>query len=179
VKEKNVWYNFKREGLLISYAYLKYEENVFNNGSIDIEEKPFIMEWVNDEKIQKKTKVVSYYDETKVMEDELNINEPFVVNTWELENYTYNKDAVETYKDHLKSLVNYEEKSYEFLEKWIAHLFQYPDTKTGVCPIITGSEGTGKDTAIDIIASIMGKNKKFCCPKEISVRILCTASITQ
>lgn len=164
VKENNVWYNFKREGLLISYAYLKYEENVFENGSINIEEKPFIIDWVNDEKIQKKTKVVSYYDESKVMEDELNINEPFAVNTWKLENYIYDEDAVETYKDHLKSLVNYEEKSYKFLEKWIAHIFQYPDTKTGVCPIITGSEGTGKDTAIDTIACIMGTHKKFCCP---------------
>lgn len=165
VKEKNVWYNYKRDGLLISYSYLKYEKtNYKNDGSICVEECPFITDWCNDEKIQKKTKVVSYYDETKVMEDELNINEPFSVNTWELENYTYNEDVVNTYKDHLKSLVNYEEKSYEFLEKWIAHLFQYPDTKTGVCPIITGSEGTGKDTAIDIIASIMGKNKKLCCP---------------
>jgi hypothetical protein len=161
VKIKGEFKNFSEKSLRTSFRHKKYEEVKKDKlGEIEINEKCFIDKWVDDENIQKKNNIVNYYDKSLVGEYDLNICEPFAVNTWELPDYKYDEEAVNIYRHHLLSLCNFEEKSAEFLEKWIAHLFQMPDIKTGVCVVITGEEGNGKDTAVDFIANIMGLNKR-------------------
>lgn len=162
VKVNGDWKNFTEKGLRTSFCHLKYEEYVIGrDGETKLEDKCFINKWVDDEHIQRKTNIVNYYDKKLVGENDLNICEPFAVNKWVLPDYKYDEEAVNVFRHHLLSLCNFEEKSVQFLEKWFAHLFQMPDIKTGVCVVITGEEGNGKDTAIDSIALIMGRIKRY------------------
>jgi hypothetical protein len=162
LKENGKWSAFQENSLRVSYRHKKYEETAINkDGTIVVVEKCFIDKWIDDENIQKKTKIVNYFDNSLVGENDLNICVPFDVNTWELDNYKYDERAVTIFRTHIKSLCNFEEKPSQFIEKWLGHVFQMPDTKTGVCIIMTGEEGTGKDTFTDIIASIMGRQRRF------------------
>lgn len=43
-----------------------------------------------------------------------------------------------------------------YIEKWVASLFQRPWKKTGVCIIVKGLKGIGKDTYFDTIGRIIG-----------------------
>ena len=162
VKVNGDWKNFTEKGLRTSFRHKKFQENVIGkDGETRLEDKCFIDKWVDDENIQRKTNIVNYYDKKLVGENDLNICEPFAVNTWCLPDYKYDEEAVNVFRHHLLSLCNFEEKSAQFFEKWIGHLFQMPDIKTGVCVVITGKEGNGKDTAIDFLALIMGRSKRY------------------
>jgi hypothetical protein len=162
VKLNGVWKNYTEKGLKTSFRHKKYEEvKKDKDGNIEIVDKCFIDKWIDDENIQKKTNIVNYYDNSLVNETDLNIYIPIAVNTWVLPNYKYDEKAVNIYRHHLLSLCNFEEKTAQFLEKWIAHIFQMPDIKTGVCVVITGYEGNGKDTAIDFLSIILGPMKRY------------------
>jgi hypothetical protein len=48
----------------------------------------------------------------------------------------------------------------EYIEKWMAHMLQHPSKKTGICIIVKGAKGIGKDTYFDGIGRIIG-NKHY------------------
>jgi hypothetical protein len=122
---------------------------------------PFIGTWLSIESIQQKIKFGNYPFKEKCPEDEYNVWEEFACKTWERDEYERDEGAIEIFTDHLKSLCNFEENVYDFMLKWVAHMFQKTDIKPGVCPIISGKQGTGKDLFLDVIAEMMGAKKRF------------------
>lgn len=44
----------------------------------------------------------------------------------------------------------------DYIEKWVAHLLQRPSKKTGICIVVKGQKGVGKDTYFDSIGRIVG-----------------------
>ena len=114
-----------------------------------------------------------FMSEEIIAEDELSCNpkkcpehvynlwEPFAVLQWDRSAYKYDEDHVNIYLEHLKSLCNYELNVYNFLVLWIAHMFQKTDVKPGVMPLLLGQQGVGKDLAIDVLAALMGRAKRF------------------
>ena len=45
---------------------------------------------------------------------------------------------------------------FDYVMKWMAHVVQYPSIKTGVCLVIQGKQGAGKDTLFDFFGSLLG-----------------------
>jgi len=52
-----------------------------------------------------------------------------------------------------------DEKVAKVLMKWVANIFQYPDAKCSLCPIIVSKEGVGKDLFLSIPAKMIGSKK--------------------
>ena len=73
----------------------------------------------------------------------------------------YEEDSVKTFLNHLNHLVNYEEEAYNYLIKYWAHFFQKPDELPKICLLFKSKQGSGKDTMIDIIEKIVGKDYVF------------------
>jgi len=58
---------------------------------------------------------------------------------------------------HFKVVANYNNKVYEYLLNYFAHLVQKPHIKTNVCLLIQGKQGTGKTTLVEnLLKRIMG-----------------------
>ena len=74
------------------------------------------------------------------------------------ENYNfYDSEAVDVFINHIKLLTNNENESWQYLLKYIAHIFQFPDVLPAVAILIKSyEEGVGKDKLIDIIGSMLG-----------------------
>lgn len=69
-----------------------------------------------------------------------------------------NHEYIEFFKTHLKILSGHDMKVFEYFEKWIAHMFQFPQQKS-TCPILISQEGSGKGTLNQVIKLIMGGKK--------------------
>lgn len=67
-----------------------------------------------------------------------------------------NNNAVELYLNHIKLLVDNDNESFEYVKKYIAHLFQKPDELPAVSLLFKSQQGLGKDLLIDIIEKILG-----------------------
>jgi len=86
-----------------------------------------------------------------------NLWKDWAINSWDGE-WTDDKDAVEYMRKHLLILCNKSEEVRESIEKWIAHAFKYPKSKSFV-PIFVGRQGAGKDMFIAWIVMMMGEDK--------------------
>ena len=73
----------------------------------------------------------------------------------------FKQESVDTFLNHLNHLVNYDEESYNYLIKYWAHFFQKTDELPKVCLLFKSKQGSGKDTMIDIIEKIVGKDYVF------------------
>jgi len=67
---------------------------------------------------------------------------------------------VDFFRNHLYILSGKDTSIQTYFEKWIAHMFQFPDQKS-TCPIFISKEGAGKGTFTKTIESIMGGKKCF------------------
>lgn len=61
----------------------------------------------------------------------------------------------------LTYICNKEQPVVEYMLKWCAHIIQKPYVKTGVCVVVQGSQGVGKDTFFNYFANILGKEYFF------------------
>jgi hypothetical protein len=69
-------------------------------------------------------------------------------------------DHIEFFRNHLYILAGKDRNIQNYFEKWIAHMFQFPEQKSN-CPIFISKEGAGKGTFTKTIESIMGGKKCF------------------
>ena len=69
-----------------------------------------------------------------------------IYNTWEgfdAEKLNFKEEvSIETLKYHFKVVANYDDKVYDYLLNYFAHLIKKPHIKTGVCLLIQGLQGT-------------------------------------
>lgn len=63
--------------------------------------------------------------------------------------------------EYFHSISDYDDKVYEFLLNWCAHLIQKPEIKTGVCLLFQGKQGTGKTTIGELMIKLMGEHYVF------------------
>lgn len=85
-----------------------------------------------------------------------------VYNLWKgFEIETYKCDElvnIDTILYHFQVVANFDDKVYNYLLDYFAHIIQKPHIKTGVCLLIQGLQGTGKTTLVEILLKkIMGK----------------------
>jgi len=63
----------------------------------------------------------------------------------------------EIYLNHLKNVIcDGDEKAYEYLVAWLAHLIQKPDEKPSVAIVMKSVEGTGKGTMVKPLLQMLG-----------------------
>jgi len=155
--DKGTAYN--SNGLRQSFSHINYISLDKKGETIT---ESFIDKWVNDDKAQIKYTICNIPHTLPTPVTKYNVWRKFDVIEWDRTEYEYDKSATDFFFNHIKEIIcNNDDKMYQFVIKWIAHLFQKPHLKTGVCLITTGKQGTGKDSAIDYISAMMGKGKVF------------------
>ena len=70
----------------------------------------------------------------------------------------YNEDVISFYLNHIReNIANGNEELYNYILNWISFILQNPEGKTGSCLVITGEQGTGKNTFTDVICDLMNR----------------------
>lgn len=72
---------------------------------------------------------------------------------------------IEPFRDLLLDLVGGKLEDREYVEKWLAHLFQFPEKQTPVALVFQGEGGEGKSKFWKFIGELMGKDT-FCSTDE-------------
>lgn len=66
---------------------------------------------------------------------------------------------------HFKVVASFDDKLYEYLLNYYAHIIQRPEVKTNVCLLIQGKQGTGKTTIAELLMkNLLGKKYVFDTP---------------
>jgi predicted P-loop ATPase len=60
--------------------------------------------------------------------------------------------------NHFKIMCNHDMVLYNYFIKWVAQMFQYPETKT-VAFVFLGTQGSGKSTVTEILKKMMGSKR--------------------
>ena len=78
------------------------------------------------------------------------------------ETIPFNQDHLDLFRKHVKILSGNNETSFVYFEKWIAHMFQFPEQKS-TCPILVSNEGAGKGSLTSVLSILLGGNKYMEC----------------
>jgi hypothetical protein len=139
-----------------SYEHLVYE-SFDKNGNID--EKNFINTWLNNNPKQR------CYDDIGVYPPNLECPKTHY-NMWrpfEMENVTewVKKDnELAIIRAHIKILCDNDDIIFDYFEKWIAQMIQYPAIKS-ICPTLISKQGAGKGTLLELLKKMLGSSKVF------------------
>jgi len=61
--------------------------------------------------------------------------------------------------NHIKLICGGDNRVYEYMLDWFAHIFVYPEQKIGIMPIFQGTTGTGKSIILNMIKYMIGADK--------------------
>ena len=111
--------------------------------------EPFIKRWIQDAEIRTYNRLGFYPNEAMCPQNEYNLYEPISVSG------NASRGDITLILDLMRSLVDYDDASFQYLLKYVADIFQNPERKAGVCIIFNGGQGTGKDTFWDFIGSLL------------------------
>ena len=71
-------------------------------------------------------------------------------------NYDFDEKKIELYINHVKFMCRNEEKAYNYVLNWMAHIIQKPNVKTNVCLLFYSFlEGVGKNIMIDCFEKLL------------------------
>lgn len=135
-------------------------EDLFYKDSVGGKKKKFIQTWLEDPDKRKYIDFGSYPKESMCPQGVYNMWKPFPVEKiTEFANEEKCKKALEWFKNHIKVLCKYEDKVADFVNMWIAQMFQYPEHKSTEL-IFISKEGAGKGCFLEFFKTIMGGSKR-------------------
>lgn len=131
----------------------KFRELVKPIKYFDGEKKEFFPAWLEDEN-RNSFKEIQFIPTHKKNED--------IFNSFTGFNYEGNNDfedstLIDLFIQHISILTNNEDKSIDYLIKFIAHLIQKPEERPETIILLKSNQGYGKDTLINIIVSLLGE----------------------
>jgi energy-coupling factor transporter ATP-binding protein EcfA2 len=74
--------------------------------------------------------------------------------------YKVKTEGLDAIKNHLLILCGNDKSVYDYFEKWIAQMIQFPAIKT-TCPVLISKEGAGKGTLLQLLTKMLGSTKVF------------------
>lgn len=112
----------------------------------------FFDQWLEDETRQTFARVDIIPHDKPCPENVLNLWNGFAV-----ERITdYTPVDIEPILNHIRIMMNHDNKCVEFILNWMANIFQYPSSPSVLVNIVTEKGGTGKGTLVDIIHRLIG-----------------------
>jgi hypothetical protein len=133
-------------------------------------ERSFLGDWLSDPNMRSYDDVGIYIDEKKCPKNIYNLWSKWNILQMKEENAkkeekdryinndALNEKGLEYFKNHVKVLVNNDEKLYNFVINWLAQMFQYTEIKT-IELIFVSMEGAGKGLFLQFLKTIMGNKK--------------------
>lgn len=68
----------------------------------------------------------------------------------------YDENIISVYLNHIReNIANGNEELYNYILNWISYILQNPEGRAGVCLVLTGEQGTGKNTFTNVICNLM------------------------
>ncbi len=150
IKYKDIMHTF------VDYWGIRIEKN--KSGEDEWVRFSFIKDWVLDDSKRSYDGIDSYPPPLECPH--------YIYNTWtpfDIENYDAKKEGdISRILHHFTNLANKDDKVYEYLLNWFAHIVQRPAHKTRVMIILYGIEGTGKSIiSEELMKGIAGEDKCF------------------
>lgn len=154
-KDNDTFITFTKDKLSVSYEHLMYQYvDKDDDGNEIVKSKSFISNWLKDPEIRQYVDMEVYPDNNKCPDGIFNLWTPFKMEN--IINYKHDQNAIELFNYHLFLMSGKDKEVYEYLQKYIAHMIQYPDKKS-TCPILIGEQGCGKSTIVDFLSNMLGK----------------------
>jgi hypothetical protein len=125
--------------------------HIFANDFVD--DELFINKWRADPEILTYEKI-DFLPELPVPQDTYNLWRGFPVSATE--------GDVSVIRNVLSILCNHNQKDIDYVENYVAHMFQKPGVKPGVCIVVSSEEeGVGKETFWNFIGEMVGSRHFF------------------
>jgi len=151
---------FNKEKLTTAYEHLQYTDLKWNSStkSWDTISKQFIGEWYKQGDINRKDDVGVFPTGKVCPSNYYNMWRPFDMEL--VKEYEVKTDALVAIKNHILILCGNDKSVYDYFEKWIAQMIQFPAIKT-TCPVLISKEGAGKGTLLQLFTKMLGSTKVF------------------
>lgn len=136
-----------------AYEHLKYTDYSGEKPT----SRAFILTWFNDESIRQYKDMGVYPPPIEIPKNIYNLWKPFAVSKYTGE---YEKDEIglKKFLKHIEILCGNDKKVAEYIEQWLAQMFQFPAVKT-IAPTFISEEGAGKGSWLELLGCMMGKKK--------------------
>lgn len=121
---------------------------------------PIIPLWLNDRQRRTYNRFVFQPDLSKVRDTDYNKFKGFKVAQYPSVSSPRVKMAVERFLELVRNLTT---ERFEYVLKYLADIFQNPGRKPGVCILLSGEQGIGKDTLSYILGKMLGRSLYFEC----------------
>lgn len=157
---KDGCYNYKLDSFNFVYGNVMYYDPALckkNNASKGI--CKFIKRWLDDQDIYTFRCLDFYPNDDKCPDEVYNMFDYFKSEI-EPDNYDDNVN-LEFIFDHIKLLVNNDEKGFKYVLTWLAQLIQQPDVMEGVALIFKSEQGAGKNIFFDWFGRYVAGHKYY------------------
>lgn len=160
VKYMNQYLSFIEDSVIYIYTKKNGETTTYTTELLLKWNKPIYKElnkWMEHDDRKKYDKMDFIPDIKKCPSNVYNIFKGFNI----VKNYVPYKESekeelLKPSLDHFKNFFN-EEGVFEYVMKWIGHIFQYPTERKGTALCLRSKPGTGKNQTIGIIGKMIGK----------------------
>ena len=141
------------KAMIESYKHLYYE--VWNESKLITEYKCFIDRWIKANPNMVTYDKMNYYPNPHdCPENCYNLWKKFDVEL--ITDYKYVNDDLEFLLNHIKILCGNNQEVFDFVIKYISHLFYKPEEKIGKMILFCSIEGTGKSMFYNLLKSMIG-----------------------
>lgn len=124
----------------------------------DVVRVGFIGKWMNNDGIRKYDDADVYPHAGMCPSNIYNLWRPFAMEKYKDIPYEPNEEGKDMFLHHIRILCSHDEVVYDWFIKWIAQMLQFPEVKT-VIPTFVSKPGTGKNTLIELLSRLMGRDK--------------------
>jgi hypothetical protein len=121
---------------------------------------PFILEWLNDEKLRCYNTIDFIPYNIKPIDNKIlfNLFDGFNDKIHTIIDTDNINKKIKPFLDLGLELCGGNQIHFDYLLKFFAHLIKYPDEKMPICIIIKGVQGTGKNVFLDAIGNLIGSD---------------------